>query len=101
MKKAYVFLQNSWDFAKRHKYLITIVAFMANLTFFSEYSLVKRARNKIEIANLKSEINRYRKEYNRNTRILENMDKDPQYIEKVAREKYYMKKDNEDIFIIK
>lgn len=81
--------------------MITIVAFMLNLTFFSEYSLVKRAKNKIEIANLKSEINKYKKEYNKNTRILENMEKDPQYIEKVAREKYYMKKDNEDIFIIK
>ncbi len=101
MKKAYSFLQNIWEFTKRHKYMITIVAFMLNLTFFSEYSLVKRAKNKIEIANLKSEINKYKKEYNKNTRILENMEKDPQYIEKVAREKYYMKKDNEDIFIIK
>lgn len=100
MKKIYAILTKSWDFIKRHKYAITLAIFTVNIMFFSEYDLITRMKNKIAIGKIKSEINRYKQDYNRNTRILESIDKDPQYIEKIAREKYYMKKDNEDIFII-
>lgn len=100
MQKVYAILTKYWDIIKRHKYMIVIAIFTLNITFFCEYNLIARFRNNLEISRLKSEIRKYKQDYKRNTRILESIDKDPQYIEKIAREKYYMKKDNEDIFII-
>lgn len=100
MKKISDFLISSFAFIKRHKYTITIMIFAVNIMFFSEYNVITRLKNNFEINKLKTEIKKYKREYDKNTRILENMKKDPQYIEKIAREKYYMKKENEDIFII-
>lgn len=71
------------------------------MIFLSEFSIITRIKYKITIAQLKSEIEGYNREYKKNSEILENLDNESAYVERVAREQYYMKKDNEDIFIIK
>ena len=48
---------------------------------------------------LKSEIARYRKQFEEDTRKLKELMNNPEALEKIAREKYLMKKPNEDIFI--
>lgn len=101
MKKISLYLSKAWEFVKRHKYLITILIFAIHMIFLSEYSLITRIKNRITIAQLKSEIEEYNREYKKNSDILENLDNESAYVERIAREQYYMKKDNEDIFIIK
>lgn len=54
-----------------------------------------------EINDLKEEIEKYRAEYDESTMMLNELDENPAAIEQIAREKYLMKKANEDIFILK
>ena len=48
---------------------------------------------------MRGEIDRYRAEYEENTRRLNELAVDSGAIEKIAREKYLMKKPNEDIYV--
>ena len=52
-----------------------------------------------EIASLKVEIERYHKQFQEDTRRLEELVSNPEAIEKIARERYLMKTQDEDIFI--
>ena len=79
-------LMNVWTYIRKHKYLITIVAFLVIIVFLDENSLIQRAKHQQEIKTLETEI---QKELTSN----------PEALEKIAREKYLMKKPNEDIFI--
>ena len=48
---------------------------------------------------MKEEIEKYRKEYEENTERLNELAVDSGAIERIAREKYLMKKPNEDIYV--
>lgn len=89
-----------WGYVRRHKYLITILAFLLIIVFLDENNLMQRAKYRQEIATLKSEIEKYRIRYEEDTRMLKELMENPEALEKIAREKYFMKKPNEDIFII-
>ena len=88
-----------WNYIRQHKYLITILAFALIAGFLDENSLVQRIKHKEEIHTLKSEIARYREQYETDTQKLKELTANPDALEKIAREKYLMKKSNEDIFI--
>ena len=70
-----------WEFIGRHKYWITVVAFGVIIGF------------------LEGEIDKYRAEYEENTERLNELSTNPEAIEQIAREKYLMKKPNEDIYV--
>lgn len=63
-------------------------------------SLWSRYRHKAELAELRSEIRKYTEMYEHDTRYLEEMNTDPDVLIEIARERYYMKTDDEDIFVI-
>ena len=86
-----------WNFICRRKYLITIVAFAVIIGFLDENSLVRRLGYEREISQLKEEIEKYRTDYEENTKRLNEISTNPDAIEQIAREKYLMKKPNEAI----
>lgn len=88
-----------WNFAGKHKYLITIVAFGIIIGFVDENSMVRRIGYASEIHRLQKEIEKYRAEYEENTKRLNELTTNPEAIERIAREKYLMKKPNEDIYV--
>ena len=92
-------LMTVWNYIRRHKYLITIVSFLVIIVFLDENSLIQRAKHRQEIEALTNEIEKYRKQYEEDTETLKELMNDPDAMEKVAREKYLMKKPNEDVFI--
>ena len=92
-------LMTVWKYIRMHKYLITIVAFLVIIVFLDENSLIQRAKHRQEIEALTNEIEKYRKQYEEDTETLKELMNDPDAMEKVAREKYLMKKPNEDVFI--
>ena len=92
-------LSTLWGFVRRHKYLITLLAFAVIVGFLDENSIMRRLGYAREINNLNSEIDKYRKEYEDNTKQLNELAVDSGAIEKIARERYLMKKPNEDIFV--
>lgn len=88
-----------WSFIRRRKYLITVVAFAVIIGFLDENSLVRRFGYEREISQLKEEIEKYRADYEENTKRLNEITTNPDAIEQIAREKYLMKKPNEDIYV--
>ena len=85
-----------WEFICRRKYLITIAVI---IVFLDENSLLRRLGYEREISQLKEEIEKYRADYEENTKRLNEISTNPDAIEQIAREKYLMKKPNEDIYV--
>lgn len=88
-----------WNYIRRHKYLITVLIFIVVIGFLDENSLVQRIKHRHEISALNGEIERYRKQYEEDTEKLKELTTNPEALEKIAREKYLMKKPDEDIFV--
>ena len=88
-----------WEFIGKHKYLITVLAFAAIFGFLDENSAIRRIGYTREISRLQSEIEKYRADYEENTKKLNELSSNPDAIEQIAREKYLMKKPNEDIYV--
>lgn len=90
-----------WEFIGKHKYWITILVFVGIIGFLDENSMIRRAGYAREISRLQDEIDRYRADYEENTQKLNELTTNPDAIEQIAREKYLMKKPNEDIYVFK
>lgn len=88
-----------WEFIGKHKYWITVLTFGFIIGFLDENSMIDRIGYAREISHLKKEINKYRAEYEESTERLNELSTNPEAIERIAREKYLMKKPNEDIYV--
>lgn len=82
------------------KYVVVIVAGVVIVGFVDENSVWNHFRNKQHINELQTEIQQYRQMYQRDQAQLYRLDRDPKAIEKIARERYFMKMDDEDIFVL-
>ena len=82
-----------------NRYVLLLIAFGIWMYFFDDNSIrIHRELNK-DIEKLETSISFYQKEIAKDKKIIENQ-KDPEKLERFAREKYYMKKKNEDIYLI-
>lgn len=81
--------------------IVFLIVLVALLFFFSDSSITKRIRYESQINDLKSQIEFYRQQTEINKEKLDELQSNKEDLEKFARENYLMKKDNEDIFIIK
>jgi len=88
-----------WTFIRKYKYQITLGVFVVVIGFLDENSVVRRVGYAREESLLREEIEKYRKEYEENTERLNELVVDSGAIERIAREKYLMKKPNEDIYV--
>ena len=68
--------------------------------FVDENSVWKHLRNKQRIAQLEEEIAVYTERWTRDQAQIHLLDSDPKAIEKIARERYFMKAEDEDIFVL-
>ena len=69
------------------------------MLFFDENSYLNHRELNEEIEKLEDASDYYRKEINRDSSIIENLN-NKDSLEKYAREQYKMKRENEDIYII-
>ncbi|MBQ4162295.1 MAG: septum formation initiator family protein [Parabacteroides sp.] len=81
-------------------WLLTIVFLIFTFTM-GESSLYKRYTYDEKIRSLEKEIEYYQKEIEVNSKKLNDLHTDRDGLERFAREEYFMKSPNEDIFIIK
>ena len=88
-----------WNYIRRHKYMITVLIFIVVIGFLDENSLIQRVKHRSENSALNSEIEKYRMQYEEDTEKLKELTTNPEALEKIAREKYLMKKPDEDIFV--
>ena len=88
-----------WNFLGRYKYIITLLVFGVIIVFLDENSILRRLEVANEARSTRSEIEKYRQEFEESTMRLNELDDDSNSIERIAREKYLMKKPNEDIYV--
>jgi cell division protein FtsB len=99
MHKIITLLSAVWNFIRRHKYAAITLLFAVFIIFIDENNLIRRLNQNQEIGRLKREIGTYKKKYENETKQLNELITNPDKIEKIAREKYLMKKPDEDIYI--
>ena len=83
-----------------NKYFITGVVFLAWLTFFDANNLVRQFELRSNLNELQREQDYYAEQIKLNKALTEELMTNQSMLEKFAREKYLMKKDNEDIYLI-
>lgn len=88
---------------RRHKslkYIIVVVIAVVIVGFVDENSIWNHFHNKQKINELKAEIERYNRQHEQAKAQLKRLNSNPKAIEKIARERYFMKADDEDIFVL-
>lgn len=84
----------------KNKYLLTILGFIAWIVFFDDRDLLTNMQRHRELKALEINRDRFIKEINTISHELDQLKNDAAIVEKFAREKYRMKKDNEDLFVV-
>ena len=82
------------------KYIVVAVLGIVLVGFVDENSVLRHVQNQQYINELQAEIERYTEQFNRDQEQIHMLDSDPKAIEKIARERYFMKADDEDIFVL-
>ncbi|HVT85481.1 MAG TPA: septum formation initiator family protein [Chitinophagaceae bacterium] len=84
----------------KNKYLIAFTAFAAILLFFDKNDLFTQLARRHELKELQQSKQYYSSQIAIERKELEELKNDPATLEKYAREKYLMKRDNEDLFLV-
>lgn len=84
----------------RNKYLIAIGVFAAIMLFFDKNDVFVGQARKHQLEELESSKQYYTERIKSERKELEQLKSDPATLEKYAREKYLMKRDNEDLFLV-
>lgn len=84
----------------KNKYLLAFIAFVVWMCFFDRYDITTQHSYYTQKKNLEEQKIFYESEIERIEKAIYNIQYDPNEIQRVAREKYKMKKSNEDIYVI-
>ncbi|NLN26266.1 MAG: septum formation initiator family protein [Bacteroidetes bacterium] len=99
MKWKETYKKNRWLRIITNKYFIIIVLFAVWMLFFDSNSFLIHNELNQEIDGLEKNKEFYEAEIQKDRTFMEKLD-DKEEMERFAREAYYMKKENEDIYII-
>lgn len=83
-----------------NRYTIISVCFIIWMIFFDQNSYFTHLELDKQINNLERDENYFKTRLEEEEKKLKVLTENPAEIERIAREKFYLKKDNEDIFII-
>lgn len=84
----------------KYRNALTIAVFAIWMVFFDQNNLVDQYRLRSQVKNLKREKGYYLEEMEKARKEYEELFTNEESLEKFAREKYLMKRENEDIFVI-
>ena len=84
----------------RNKFFIAAAAFIVWVSFFDERDIFTMNRYRHELRGLQKSKQYYTDQIAKEKTELENLRYNPATLEKYAREKYYMKRDGEDLFLV-
>jgi cell division protein FtsB len=82
-----------------NRYLLAFTAFVVWMVFFDRNDFFTQQQRKAELKELETKIGYYEKQLNEAENELANLQNNPSLLEKYAREKYFMKRDNEDVYV--
>ncbi len=92
--------KKKWYRVLLNKYLISAVVFIVWMLFFDQNSYMIHRELDKEINELKHDRKSFSEKLEKEKARIEEMKSDSTEIERVARERHYLKKEDEDIFII-
>lgn len=83
-----------------NKYLITAIAFAAWMFFFDQNDYFTQRERQRQLRETEGDITYLQQEIAAMEKAYHALQTDPQKLEEYARERYRMKRDNEDVYII-
>ena len=83
-----------------NRYFLATVFFIVWLSFFDNNSLIVQSKLSSQLNGMKNEMKFYETEIEKYQQTIRDLNGDTKTLEKFAREKYLMKKDNEDVFVV-
>jgi len=89
-----------WTFIRRNKYWIVIIAGVLITGVVDENSFMKRMKLEMQTRELKEQIQDYNAQYAKDQRELKALRTRGKAVSRIARERYFMKTDDEDIFVL-
>ncbi len=84
----------------QNKYFLVTSCFVVWMLFFDRNDLMSQYEYRSQVNKLEEEKAFYIKETEQTKKDLEELTTNPEQLEKFAREKYLMKKDDEDVYVI-
>jgi cell division protein DivIC len=93
------FKDTNWFKFLSNKYVWVLLSFIVWMLFLDNYSWLNHRELNKQIDELEDNKTYYKDEIKKDNQSIKLL-KSPDQIEKYAREKYYMKRDSEDIYII-
>lgn len=93
-------VNNVWSYIARHKYLITIVLGLLLVGVIDENSFRKMVLLNMRYNESVEELKMYEEQYKRDSVRLSALEANRKGVEKVARERYFMKRPDEDVFVL-
>ena len=89
-----------WSAICRFKYWVVLAIIVLIVGFADDNSYWNRHKRQVVLSQLSEEIASYKAQYESDDKRLKELEENPIALEKLAREKYHMKRDNEDLFIV-
>lgn len=93
-------MHNTFLFRYKLHYLLALSAFVVWMLFFDEKDVFTQHKRTKELETIQGKIDYFKTEIKSTRTQIDQLDKDPYMLEKFAREKYYMKRDDEDVYVI-
>ena len=84
----------------KNKFFLTGMGFVVWMFFFDKNDVLSQYDRYQELKELKQSTSYYKKQIAASRQEIKDLQNNPRYLEKTAREKYYLRRDNEDIYII-
>lgn len=91
--------KKKWFGVVTNMYVLVLTVFVVWMVFFDTNSLLIHWELKKQIDNLEKQRDFLHEEIEKDKKIIEKLS-DPEELEKFAREQYYLKKKNEEIYLI-
>lgn len=84
----------------KNRYVLTLLVFGVWMTFFDSHDLITQYRYRVRLNELEENKRFYEEQIIQVKKDREELMTDAEKLEKFAREKYKMKKDDEDLYIV-
>ncbi len=84
----------------KNRYVLTLLVFGVWMTFFDSHDLITQYRYRVRLSELEENKRFYEEQIVQVKKDREELMTDTEKLEKFAREKYKMKKDDEDLYIV-
>ena len=94
-------IASAWLFVRKHRYFIAILIIVLIVGVVDEDSILNRQPRRAHIETMRREISDCKARYEEADSKIRDLQTNPETVEKIARERYYMKRPGEDVYIVR